>query len=209
MESSADLCPLLVKANLVVWSTAGSAWKCSVSDGINLHNSIFIKKIDSQYFVNWLNLFRCITALLCTQITPKAHVIATHNVRCQTHPPTPGTRILLSLAASTMLWLLTDKIVACFWVCGNSQYMNQWRYLERGSHLLSGHDIPHIEDIFHRANSWWHHPVASDAQGEVGFCRPDVQHFTRLPRGCCVSQSAEENIPRPLTNEPWRPNLWI
>lgn len=127
----------------------------------------------------------------------KQHVIATHNVRCQTHPTTPGTRILLSLAASTMLWLLTNKIVACFWVCGNSQYMNQWRYLERGSHLLSGHDIPHIEDIFHRANSWRHHPVASDAQGEVGFCRPDVQHFTRLPRGCCVSQSAEENIPHP------------
>lgn len=90
MEFSADLCPMLAKVNLVVWSIAGSAWKCSVSDDINLHNSIFIKKIDSQYFVKWLNLFRCITALLCTQMPPKAHVIAIHNVRC--HPPAPNTR---------------------------------------------------------------------------------------------------------------------
>lgn len=30
------------------WSIAGSAWKCSVPDNMNLHSSIFMKKIDSQ-----------------------------------------------------------------------------------------------------------------------------------------------------------------
>lgn len=73
MEVSADLCPLLMKVNLVVWSIAGSVWKCSVSDDINSHNSIFIKKIDSKavgYIVCELAEF--ILLHYCTTVYPDA-----------------------------------------------------------------------------------------------------------------------------------------
>lgn len=107
MEVSADLCPLLMKVNLVVRSIAGSVWKCSVSEDINSHNSIFIKKTDYQacrihsLWTGWI----CFTALLhyCVPRCHQKHVlllpVMDHVNPC---PPTTGNRLLLRVLQQVM-----------------------------------------------------------------------------------------------------------